>query len=150
MVIRVTGLRGRAGIARPGTLRTASFGLAVALISACATVNDRYAFQMPGIDPGDPNSMVWPAPPDVPRYSFIGHLYGESNAADAAAGKGAMSRFFAAIVGIGVEQGNALDLVQPQQVSSDGRGRIYVADAGRQSIFVFDEILGEFSVLSRF
>jgi len=131
----------------PGLLRVNRTGficIAAFLLSACGVASPIHQFQMPKIDSNSPASIVWPAPPEVPRYAFIGHLYGESNTAAIDPNRGAISRFFAAIVGLDAEKKSRLDLIQPQQVSSDNNGRIYVADTGRQSIFVFDEKLGEF------
>lgn len=57
-----------------------------------------------------------------------------------------MSSFFAALAGINENPEPLINLVQPQQITSDNNGRIYVADTGRQSVFVFDEKLAEFFV----
>lgn len=101
---------------------------------------------MPAIEPGNDENIVWPARPEVPRYSFIGHLYGESNTAKVDPERGGFARFMAALVGLDEKPIDTVDLIQPQQVCSDGQGRVYVADSGRQAVFVFDETLGEFFV----
>ena len=118
----------------------------LALLSACALAPPQYAFRMPAVVAGDAPAIVWPAPPEVPRYAFIGHLYGESNEPAEAEQRSGFSRFLAAVVGLGGEQPDYFNLIQPQQVCSDARGRIYVADTGRQAVIVFDEGLGEFFV----
>ena len=115
-------------------------------VSACSTVSRQHSFAMPGIDEDNGPSQVWPAMPAVPRYAFIGHLHGESNRSAGTPQRGAWARFFAAVAGLDAKQKDTLDLVRPQQVVADDKGRIYVADPGLQSIFVFDELLGEFSV----
>ena len=119
---------------------------ALVLLSACALAPPRHAFRMPAVAAGDEPAIVWPAPPEVPRYAFIGHLYGESNRTRADEERRGFARFMAAVVGLDGQQGDSFDLVQPQQVCSDGRGRVYVADTGRQAVIVFDEKLGEFFV----
>lgn len=116
------------------------------LLPACSIAPPKYAFQMPGIDPDSADNAVWPAPPEVPRYSFIGHLYGESNTPKGDPDRGGFARFLAAVVGLDENDIDATDLIQPQQVCSDGVGRVYVADSGRQAVFVFDERLGEFFI----
>ena len=136
---------------RPGSiaagLRRYGLGLFIAIqVTACSTVSDLHSFDMPGVDEGNGPSQVWPALPAVPRYAFIGHLQGESNRAEQTPQRGSWARFFAAVAGLDSEQEEALDLVRPQQVVADNNGRIYVTDPGLQSIFVFDENLGEFSV----
>ena len=118
----------------------------LALLSACASVPDQQSFAMPGIDESNGPARVWPPLPAVPRYAFIGHLQGESNRSAETPQRGAWARFFAAVAGIDAKQKETLDLVRPQQVVVDDNGRIYVTDPGLQSIFVFDENLGEFSV----
>ena len=118
----------------------------VTLLAACSIAPPKYAFHMPAVEAGDEASIVWPAPPEVPRYAFIGHLYGESNRAESEAGRSGFQRFMAAVVGLGQSKRDSFDLIQPQQVCSDGQGRVYVADSGRQAVIVFDESLGEFFV----
>lgn len=113
------------------------------LLSGCSTVSIKYPFQMPGIDVSNADTMVWPSPPEVPRYAFIGHLFGESNAPVSDQNRGLLPRLFATLVGLNEEEKTSIDLMRPQQVSSDNKGRIYVADTGRQSVFVFDEKIGE-------
>ncbi len=101
---------------------------------------------MPGGDQDGQQVKVWPPLPEVPRYRFIGHLQGESNRLPGTKKRSGWERFFAVLVGLDSKQRDALDLVRPQQVVADDNGRIYVTDPGLQSIFVFDENLGEFSV----
>lgn len=116
------------------------------LLAGCSTVPVHSTFYMPGINESNPGNLTWPSLPEVPRYVFIGHLYGESNTNGEASDEGVLARVFAAIVGLGAKKKSTLDLVRPQQVSSDNNGRLFVTDPGRQSIFVFDETLGEFDV----
>ena len=56
---------------------------------------------MPSISDNDQGSQVWPSLPAVPRYAFIGHIYGESNRVDAPERNG-LARMLAAIVGLDV------------------------------------------------
>ncbi len=113
---------------------------------ACASLPAQHAFQMPAIDPASTGNPMWPALPEVPRYAFIGHLYGESNARASATARSGLARLFAAIVGLDGFTRERVDLLRPQQLASDERGRVYVVDTGRQAIFVFDETLGEFTL----
>ncbi len=118
----------------------------IAPLVGCSAVSSQYPFEMPGIDQTSEVGRVWPALPEVPRYAFIGHLRGESNRPEREPERGALARFFAAIAGLDAEPESSLDLLRPQQVTTDDRGRVYVTDPGRQSIFVFDEVLGEMMV----
>jgi DNA-binding beta-propeller fold protein YncE len=123
--------------------RFSLISIAILVLSNCSAVAIKYPFQMPAIDSSNPDNRVWPAPPEVPRYAFIGHLYGESDTTKVDQNESLMSRFFAALVGLDEEKNSLINLMQPQQVSTDNNGRIYVADTGRQAIFVFDEITGD-------
>ena len=114
-------------------------------ISGCSTVSSQHLFKMPGISDNDLGNQVWPSLPAVPRYAFIGHIYGESNRVEAPQRSG-LVHLLAAIVGLDAQKESALDLLRPQQVVTDNKGKIYITDPGLQSIFVFDEILGEFTV----
>lgn len=116
------------------------------LLGGCASLPSQHAFRMPAIDPASGASQVWPALPEVPRYAFVGHLRGESNAPAARRNGSVFRRFLAILVGLGTDSRDALDLLRPQQVASDGRGRLYVVDTGRQAVFVFDEESGEFAL----
>ena len=119
------------------------------LISGCSAgpaQSFQYPFQMPGYDSSDADVILWPSPPAVPRYAFIGHLYGESNTVATIQNRSAWSGFLAALTGSDEEKVSLRNLVQPQQIASDNNGRIYVADTGQQAIFVFDEKAGEFFI----
>ena len=120
--------------------------MTILLLAGCSTFDSQYPFQMPGMDAETGSSRVWPELPEVPRYAFIGHLLGESNRPEPVPQQGALARFFAAIVGLDAEPKTSLDLVRPQQVTTDNLGRVYVTDPGLQSIFVFDEVAGEMVV----
>ena len=116
------------------------------LQTGCSVGSNKYLFHMPKINADFQDTLLWPAPPEVPRYAFIGHIYGESNGDDIDRNRSTMSSFFAALAGIDENPEPLINLVQPQQITSDNNGRIYVADAGRQSVFVFDEKLAEFYI----
>ena len=116
------------------------------LQTGCSVGSNKHLFQMPKLNADYQDTLLWPAPPEVPRYAFIGHIYGESNGADIDTNRSTMSSFFAALAGIDENPEALINLVQPQQITSDNNGRIYVADTGRQSVFVFDEKLGEFFI----
>lgn len=114
-------------------------------LAGCSTVSSQLRFKMPGVGDSSEGQQVWPPLPAVPRYAFIGHIYGESNNIDEP-DRGGLARLFAAIVGLDAKKKSVLDLVRPQQVATDNMGKIFITDPGLQSIFVFDENLGEFTV----
>lgn len=121
--------------------------LMTGLLNGCSTTPDKLMFSMPSRSPKAVKPPVWPAPPEVPRYIYMGDLRGESNRIkDSKEKKSTMSRFFSALVGLENESIPLIDLLRPQHGAVDEKGRIYVADPGRQSVFVFDEITSEFTV----
>ena len=119
---------------------------ALYLITGCSVVSNEHVFRMPQLDIDGKSVVVWPKPPDVPRYAFIGHIYGESNSIEPGSIKAPMERFLAALVGLQEEVESLINLVQPQQIATDNNGRIFVTDSARQAVFVFDEKLSRFSV----
>jgi hypothetical protein len=74
------------------------------LLVGCSSVPVHTTFHMPGIDENNPGNLTWPALPEVPRYAFIGHLYGESNTNGEESDDGVLARVFAAIVGLGAKK----------------------------------------------
>ena len=129
------------------TVRIAATCLLLGLLNACAVTPDKLLFSMPTSSLGVDNQQVWPRPPQTPRYLFLGDIRGESSRLEVSKKKGsAMSRFFAALVGLESESIPLINLVRPQHGSADDKGRIYVADPGRQAVFVFDEQAGEFLI----
>ena len=91
---------------------------------------------------------MWPSLPDKPRFRYVGQLVGEDNlkAIDNSGTGAALGRFFKALVGLGEEPERVRNLLRPQSGTVDATGRIIVTDAGRQSIFVFDQNLGKLSI----
>lgn len=122
--------------------------LLLLVITACSTKTpNRLVFSMPALAPGDATQQMWPPPPNVPRYLYIGDLRGESNKIkDSKEKRSAMSRFFSALVGLGHKSIPLVDLLRPQQGVADDKGHIYVTDPGRNAVFVFDETTSEFNI----
>jgi sugar lactone lactonase YvrE len=86
--------------------------------------------------------LLWPAAPEVPRYLFAGQLLGESNfrRAESTGGLAGALRWLAGII---AGEAKPLELQRPQSGAVDEAGRIYVTDASRQAVFVFDPAAGK-------
>ncbi len=90
---------------------------------------------------------VWPEPPELPRYRYAGELIGEVNFVTAQgyrAGRG--ERLVRWLVGLTDGERESRRLLRPQSGMVDERGRVYVTDAGRQAVFVFDPGAGELHI----
>jgi DNA-binding beta-propeller fold protein YncE len=90
---------------------------------------------------------VWPEPPDVPRYRYVGELTGEDNfRPDNWANRSTASKVFDWLVGLTGLNSEPVVLQRPQSGVVDAEGRIYVTDIGRGAVFVFDKPAGELEV----
>ena len=90
---------------------------------------------------------VWPAPPDEPRYRYVGELTGEDNfRPDNWANQSNATRLFDWLVGLTGFNSQPVVLQRPQSGMVDAEGRIYVTDIGRGAVFVFDKPAGKLEV----
>ncbi|HHH36581.1 MAG TPA: 6-bladed beta-propeller [Gammaproteobacteria bacterium] len=93
---------------------------------------------------GGAPAAVWPAPPETPRYRYVGELTGEENFT--LEGKNAGRRMLAWLVGLGRGRHEAVVLQRPQAGFTDAEGRVYVTDVSRAAVYVFDPVAGRLSV----
>lgn len=90
---------------------------------------------------------VWPAPPDEPRYRYVGELTGEDNfRPDNWANRNTSSKVFDWLVGLTGLNSEPVVLQRPQCGAVDTEGRIYVTDIGRGAVYVFDKPAGRLEV----
>ncbi|MBL8362614.1 MAG: 6-bladed beta-propeller [Rubrivivax sp.] len=122
--------------------------VAAALLAGCAgpdAVRGRLHLGMEDAPEG--RQLVWPPAPEVPRYLYAGTLVGEPNfRRDGEAAGGLLAQLGRAIAGLDDERNAPLVLQRPVAVCGDEAGRLYVTDASRQAVFVFDEAAGELRV----
>ena len=119
-----------------------TFFLIPFLIAGCSETKYLLKYEQPSAE------KIWPSPPDIPRYQYVGQLTGEDNLEvikEGGAGE-AVTSFFRALVGLGSESENLKLLQNPKAGVVDAEGRILVTDAGRQAVFVFDEKLGKLDI----
>lgn len=90
--------------------------------------------------------IVWPAPPQVPRYAWAGQLRGEANFKAADDEKGRTRGFIHWLAGVLLGESRQVYLQRPQSGVVDAAGRIYVTDAGNSAVFVFDTVRGELEI----
>ena len=116
------------------------------LLTACATqppetlVRDQSSGLLlhAGSDhsPADENHLVWPGPPDEPRYRYVGQLTGEQNFVVET--RSILRRAFNWLVGLGSKKHQQRVLQRPQNGFVADDGRIFVTDVSRGAVYVFD------------
>ncbi len=110
-------------------------GLA-ALLGACASSGPPPRFQL--VTP-ESTGQTWPAPPQVPRYRYLGSLTGEANyVRPAGAVESTGSKVLRWLVGLSGGSQPVERLGRPQGGTVDGQGRILVTDLAQPGVFVFD------------
>ncbi len=121
----------------------------VALLAGCATP----APQVLQFDPESATErkhIVWPSPPETPRFAWAGQLLGEVNFKPAGEEKGGGRDFLRWLAGLVIgETQQPVRVQRPQAGAVDAAGRIYVTDAGNAAVFVFDSVAGELTVWDR-
>ena len=119
------------------------------LSSGCA--NDIVAAAMRyGIeDAPEGKRLLWPQPPEVPRYMFAGQLTGEANFVRPDGGGSRIGNFLRWIAGVVSGEAQPVVLQRPQSGLVDAAGRVLVTDVSRQAVFVFDEPAGRLLVWER-
>ncbi len=131
--------------------------LSVIALVGCAgePVRGTWRYEMDGIgtDPAQP-ALVWPAAPEPARYAWAGRLTGEPELIrpEPAGGVSAWRRFGRWIAGLDGADEAPLQLQRPSAVSGDGGpggGRLFVSDAARRAVFVFDLAGGKLALWER-
>lgn len=120
-----------------------------ALLAGCASppgaapVRGRLHYGM--ADAPEGAQLTWPAAPEVPRYLYTGTLTGAPNflPPEGLAAPGPWQRLGRWIAGLDDPDTAPLVLQRPGAITGDEAGRLFVADASRQAVFVFDERAGE-------
>lgn len=118
-------------------VRFAAAALAAVLLPGCAAVEPKVLRIASDLRPG--SEVLWPAPPETPRYLFAGQLIGEGNYVGneprPSRGVGDLLRW---IAGLAAGEAAPFGLLRPQSGTLDARGRILVTDASLQAVVVFD------------
>ncbi len=125
-------------------LLTALLGLAFfSLMPGCA--GTPAVFRLTDVSQGAPK--VWPAPPEKPRYRYLGQLTGEENfGPENGEARSTAVKVFEWLVGLVGGDTEPIVLQRPQSGTVDAEGRIYVTDASRQAVYVFDKPAGTLRV----
>ena len=132
------------------TIRTAFALLLVSLVLAgCASDNGTATMRYGIEDAPEGKRLLWPQPPEVPRYMFSGQLTGEANFVRDGGGESRLGSFFRWLAGVVSGDAQPIVLQRPQSGMVDETGRVFVTDVSRQAVFVFDEPAGRLLVWER-
>ncbi len=122
--------------------------LALALLLAgCASdgiVRGRLHYGLADAPEGE--RLLWPQPPEVPRFAYTGTLTGEPNFRGDEGTTSRLEAFGRWLVGLDGRSRAPVVLQRPAAVTGDEQGRLYVSDTSRQAVFVFDAVRGELQV----
>jgi sugar lactone lactonase YvrE len=115
--------------------------LCASLLSGCAgvdTVRGRLNYDLR--PPEARTDVLWPLPPDAPRYRYVGELIGQPNfdQADLIKKQNVVFTALKWFAGLFDTDTNQILLQRPQHGAVSDNGRIYVVDAGRNAVLVFD------------
>lgn len=132
--------------------------LTLSMLTACAKTQYMFQYHEVEVDQAADDkaadkdkkqtALIWPAPPEKPRFSYIGSVTGETNFTAVEGTEGVMESvvsFLKWIVGLDRSSASPTLLRRPQTGTIDANGRIYVTDVGRHSVMVFDTQKGEMS-----
>jgi len=117
--------------------------LILLLLTSCASREYRVDYEV-----NEKDAKVWPNPPQIPRYRYVGTLTGEQNVKPVDEGKSVsayVTDFFKWVAGIVGQNPVPVVLQRPQSGVIDDNGRLYVTDVSRHSIMVFDLKKGSLS-----
>lgn len=123
--------------------------LAAALLAlaGCAGTGGPAVLHLGMEDAPEGRRLLFPRPPDIPRYTYAGQLIGEVNfRVPGAESRGAAERLWRLVIGLDAPDARQVVLQRPVAGAVDESGRIFVSDASRQAVFVFDEKAGELLV----
>lgn len=124
----------------PFYLRLNILAVIVALLSGCATdqgVRGRLKYDTRQVGPRD--MTLIPHPPDIPRYRYLGELVGESNFEDISdKSLNSTINILKWLAGVS-ERKTPILMQRPHHGTVGDNGRVYVVDAGRNAVIVFDQ-----------
>lgn len=117
--------------------RLAATLLFAAVLTGCASDQIRGKLNYDLRPQGERTEVVWPQPPDEPRYRYVGELVGEPNFERVENSGQMLQNALHWIVGL-FEVDKQQLLQRPQYGVVSESGRIYVVDTGRNAVMVFD------------
>ncbi|HYD62675.1 MAG TPA: 6-bladed beta-propeller [Noviherbaspirillum sp.] len=118
------------------------------LLAGCAET--KYRMHLEPETVAKASALVWPAPPETPRFRFAGQLLGEDNfAPESGTSSGTGMNVLKWLVGMFDDAEDKIVLKRPQTGMVDVQGRVLVTDIGNQAVFVFDHLAARLHVFIR-
>lgn len=122
--------------------------LGTILLAGCADTKYRMHLEPEPVAKAAP--LVWPAPPETPRFRYVGQLTGEDNfVPDSGDDPGLGTGVLKWLIGIFDSAEDKIVLKRPQTGMVDAKGRVLVTDIGSQAVFVFDNEAAQLNVFTR-
>lgn len=117
--------------------RLSALFIAVALSAGCATHEVRGQLNYDLRPKAQRTDVVMPLPPDKARYRYVGELVGEQNFERQSQNERMATKVLHWIAGL-MEDHTPLMLQRPQHGMVGEKDRVYVVDASRSAVLVFD------------
>lgn len=115
----------------------------LASLLLCGCAETKYLMRLdPEVLP-DNTARVWPAPPETPRFRYVGQLTGQDNFVPDNESRSSGMQLLQWLVGMLGAYDEKIVLKRPQSGMVDAQGRVYVTDVGNQAVFVFDRQAGQ-------
>lgn len=120
----------------------------IALLAMAGCAEPKYIMRLDPEQRVGAAARVWPAPPDAPRYRYVGQLRGDDNFVPDESDAGfSGKKAFEWLVGLFGSADEKVALKQPQSGMVDAAGRILVTDTGR--VLVFNQPAGTLKIWDR-
>lgn len=112
------------------------------ILTGCAET--KYAMRLDPEPVAESEPRVWPAPPEVARFRYVGQLTGQDNFVPESGDKrGTAIKVFEWLVGLFSASEEKVVLKRPQSGMVDDEGRVFVTDIASHAVFVFDRAGGK-------
>jgi DNA-binding beta-propeller fold protein YncE len=124
------------------TFARCAAGIGLVAMAGCAQAPADFSLTAGVADSN--RSLVWPMPPETPRFLYAGELIGEANFThEEDKLSSGLTRALDWLTGLIAGAADPVTLQRPQAGTVDEEGRIYVTDVSRKAVFVFDERHGK-------
>ncbi len=119
----------------------------LSVLAGCAQLPVVFDYRPEAVAHGGGEHLVWPEPPEAPRYRYYGQLIGEENLVTVGEkSRNFLDRGWRWLVGLNEYAETPVILQRPQSGAVAADGRVFVSDVSRQGVYVFDPLKAHLSV----